>query len=163
MPSNFLPKVEDFLSYFNLYQPKKDETVGIGYDILSYPVKSRKLLAKVISDRVSFLRKSIEEISRQIQERQKLKEALNSNIDEELCHTKTALYELDTYGNIANSLNSGKRRISLENMLAALHKEKRHHKLSHWQDTVMLERELRNMEKELHSAMRDLWMVRFLS
>lgn len=154
------PFPEDNFPSKYLYQPKKDESIG--YDILSYPAKSKEILAKVISERISFLRKSIEEISGQIQERQRLKETLNSDIDETLCQTKAALYELSSLGTIADNLNSS-RKSSLETLLATLHKEKRHQKLLHWQDTVMLERELRDMEKEMLSAQRDLWMVRFVS
>ncbi len=68
---------------FDDYQPLRD---SVGY---WYPIKSREVLAKVISDRISFLRKSIEEIRAQVQERQKLKETLSSDIDKKLCETKT--------------------------------------------------------------------------
>jgi hypothetical protein len=132
------------------YQPKKDDSIGSDLS----PAKSRQILAKVISDRISFLQKSIEAINRQIEERQRLKETLNSDIDEKLCETKNVLYELEYLG-----IKNG-RQISLEELLASLHKEKRHQQLSHWQDTVMLEKELRNLEKEILSAVRDWWMVR---
>lgn len=134
-------------------QPKKAEsiTTGIGYSILtSQPIKNREVLAKVIADRVTFLQNAIDEITTQIQERQKLKEFLNSDIDEKLCHNLTKIYELEFW----NIPTRARRRISLEQQVAELYKEKRQHEVLHWQDTVMLKRELRNAERELRMALR---------
>ena len=56
-----------------------------------------------------------------------------------------------------------KRRIWLEKQVSELYKEKRQQELSQWQDTVKLKHERRKAEKELRSAMLDLWMIQFLS
>lgn len=105
------------------YLPEKEEstTVGIGYSILtSQPIKNREVLAKVIADRVSFLQTTINEITSQILERQKLKENLNSDIDEKLCQIITKIYELDFW----NVVTRARRRISLEEQVAELLKRK---------------------------------------
>ncbi|MBI3336418.1 hypothetical protein HYZ98_02525 [Candidatus Peregrinibacteria bacterium] len=50
----------------------------------------------------------------------------------------------------------------MERQIAELEKENRQQELLHWQDTVVLKRELREAEKELQNALLDGWMVRFL-
>ena len=50
-----------------------------------------------------------------------------------------------------------------EKQISELYKERRHQELSQWQDTVKLKHERRMAEKELQSAMLDLWMIQFLS
>ena len=132
---------------------------ALGYNALNFlPFKGRDMLPRVVSDRVKFLKSSTDEIKQMLHERQKLKDALNSERDEDICKTQTALYELDSLANADPA-----RRSSLEKQLADLSQEKRRQELSHWQDTVMLKRELRKAEKELRSAILDLWMLRFLS
>ena len=149
---------KDYLQYVPYDDYLSIDDASEAYETLtSLPFKSKELLGKVISDRISFLKKSIEEISGQIEERQRLKDILNSDIDEKICQTKSALYELDSFGDLCD------RRSSLEEQVAALHKEKRNQKLRHWQDTVKLESELRDMKKELLSALRDLEMIKALS
>jgi hypothetical protein len=64
---------------------------------------------------------------------------------------------------MGNQIDKSRRRISLEQQIGELYKEKRQGELSHWQDTVMLKRELRKADKELRSASLDLWMMKFLS
>ena len=163
MPPKPFSGTDDFpATYFNLYQPKKDDSLDLGYTLASKPSMSREILLKVISDRISFLTKSIEDIQEQLLARQKLKESLISDIDTKLCQTKTALYELDSFGSLAERLNS-RRKSSLESLFANLDQEKRQQELLHWQDAVLLQRELRQMERELLSAQRDLWMMRLLS
>jgi hypothetical protein len=155
--SNNLPSITDNAGY----QPKKDESItAIDYSTLtSQPLKSREVLTAVISNRVTFLKNTIDEITAQIHERQKLKELLNSDIDQKLCWAQTKKYELDFW----NVVTRARRRISLEQQVAELYKEKRQQELSHWQDTVMLKRELRMAEKELRMALLDLWMMKFVS
>jgi len=136
----------------------------IPYDFLhSSPIKGKELLAKSISDRISFLKKSIDEIYELLQERYRLKECLNADIDERTCQILTKLYRLGHYDENPWANTSNARRISLEQQITELYKERRQQELGHWQDSVMLKKELRNMEKELLSALRDLWMVRFIS
>ena len=73
-----------------------------------------------------------------------------------MCRTQTEIFKLDF---MPDSI----KRSSLENRIMDLCKEKRDHDLSHWKDAVELKRELRKTEKELRTAMLDLWMIRFLS
>ncbi len=146
---------EDDFSYSVGYHPVDGGSVSpVGYSML--PFKSRNVLARVISDRLSLLKKSIDEINSLIQERQKLKESLGSDIDEELCRTQTAIYQLELTSDMVKMS-------SLEKQISDLYKEKRQQEFSHWQDTVKLKHERRMTEKELRSAMLDLWMIQFLS
>ena len=96
-----------------------------------------------------------------IEERQKLKADLQSNIDEDLCQIQSTIYALEQ--DMGGVIDKSKRRIWLEKQISELYKERRHQELSQWQDTVKLKHERRKAEKELRSAMLDLWMIRFLS
>lgn len=125
------------------------------------PSKAPQVLSSVISDRISFLEESTEQMKAQIQERQELKNSLDAEIDQRLCQVQTMLHQLKPWDGISKP--EGRRVTSLEKQIGELYKEKREHRLSHWQDTVMLKRELRKAQKELRTAMLDMWMTRFLS
>jgi len=143
-------------SYSMGYQPITNASLAPNMGYSTLPLKSRNVLARVISDRVSFLRGSAAEINALMKERLQLKEALECGIDEEMCRIQTNIYELDLMPDMV-------KRSSLEKQIMELRKEKRSQQLSRWQDTVRLKGELRKVEKELRSAMLDLWMIRFLS
>ncbi len=129
--------------------------------ILPIGVKSSDILSRILTDRLYLIRGEISEISHQIDERQRLKKSLDSDIEQKVCDVQNIIYfmELD----MCNRIDKSRRRSLLEQQIGELYKEKRQGELSHWQDTVMLKRELRKTEKELRSATLDLWMVRFLS
>jgi len=132
---------------------------GIGGDrSRSVSQSSTDLIHKVLFHRVGFLKQSIDEIHAQILQRQQLKDALNLGIDEQMCRTQTEIFQLDFW----QPSGRGERRIVLEKQIADLEKEKRHHELTHWQDTGTLKQELRQSQKELNSAWLDLWLVKFL-
>ncbi|MBD3181501.1 hypothetical protein GF312_04360 [Candidatus Poribacteria bacterium] len=120
------------------------------------PEKSKKILFEVISDRIYFLKKNIGEINSQLDERQKLKDELKSNIDYDMCRIQTEIYKLDIMPDML-------KRTTLESRIMDLCKEKRDKELSFWQDKIELKKELRKIEKELRTAMLDLWIIRFLS
>jgi len=150
--------LDKYIPFTAEYWPKEEEDTP-EYGILNHlPFKSRDVIERVIADRVAFIRDSIEEIRSQIKERQGLKHDLSEGIDEDICEARSALFELDSLAEVAPG-----RRSSLEKQIMDLRKEKRNQELLLWQDTVMLKRDLRKAEKELRSAMLDLWMVRFLS
>jgi hypothetical protein len=143
----------------NGYDPDKD---GIeNYVILSLSIQSNDILSKLLTDRLYLIKDEISEISQQIDERQKLKQSLNSEIDQRVCEVQNVIYGLEL--DMGNQIDKSRRRISLEQQIGELYKEKRQGELSHWQDTVMLKRELRKADKELRSASLDLWMMKFLS
>ena len=123
------------------------------------PVQSNEILSKLLTDRLYFIRDEINEITRQVEERQELKQSLDSEIDERVCQVRNIIYliELD----ICNKIDTSRRRTLLEKQIADLYKEKRQEQLAHWTDTVMLKREL--AEKEQRNAVLDLWMLKFLS
>ena len=131
------------------------------YELRNGISQSKDILLKVISDRVTLTNKTIDELTALIEERRMLKDDLNSTIDDELCEIQSTIYALEL--DMCGVIDKSNRRISLEQQICALYKEKRQHKLSHWQDTAKLKHERRKVEKELRSAMLDLWMVRFLS
>ena len=149
------------LSYIVGYQPVRniDKNSSMGYGAL--PGKSRDVLAQVISDRVSFLKGTIDELTALIAERQSLKSDLQSNIDDDLCQIQSTIYALEQ--DICGIIDKSKRRIWLEKQISELYKEKRQQDLLQWQDTVKLKHEKRIAEKELRSATLDLWMIQFLS
>jgi len=99
------------------------------------PVQSNEILSKLLTDRLYFIRDEINEITRQVEERQELKQSLDSEIDERVCQVRNIIYliELD----ICNKIDKSRRRTLLEKQIADLYKEKRQEKLSHWIDTVM--------------------------
>ena len=128
--------------------------------IMPLPVQTNEILSKILTDRLYFIKDEINEITRQVEERQELKQSLDSEIDQRVCEVRNIIYliELD----ICNKIDKSRRRTLLEKQIADLYKEKRQEKHSHWTDTVMLERELRKAEKEERNAMLDLWMIKFL-
>ncbi len=156
-----MPGEKEVDSYILVYQPvtsiDKSPRMGCG----ALPGKSKEVLARVISDRVSFLKGTIDELTALIEERQKLKDDLQSNIDDDLCQIQSTIYALEQ--DMCGIIDKSKRRIWLEKQISELYRERRQQELSQWQDTVKLKHEKREAEKELRSAMLDLWMVRFLS
>ena len=149
------------LSYIVGYQPVTSTSIVPSVANRALPVKSRDVLAQVISDRVSFLKGTIDELTALIAEREKLKADMQSNIDDDLCQVQSVIYALEQ--DMGGVVDKSKRRIGLEKQISDLYKEKRQQQLSHRQDTVKLKRERRVAEKELRSAMLDLWIIRFLS
>ena len=149
------------LSYIVGCQPVTSIDKGpcMGYGAL--PGKSRDVLAQVISDRISFLKGTIDELAALIEERQGLKADLQSNIDDNLCQIQSTIYALEQ--DMCGVIDKGKRRTWLEKQISELYRERRQQELSQWQDTVKLKHERRKAEKELRSVMLDLWMIRFLS
>lgn len=146
--------------YTNNHNPVRDSAPGNGIDHSAFgflPFKSRDVLTKVMSRRVTFLKTSIRELNGLLQERQKLRDSMKSGIDENLCVVQSQLYGLDALANV-----SPERKSSLEGQIMELYKERRRQELLHFQDTVALKQELRNLEKELRTATLDLWMLQFL-
>lgn len=116
--------------------------------------RSMDILSKIVSERIVYLYQDLIEANRVIHERTTLARNIQSQIDDNIINTVNLQNELISDPNL---------RTSLENQINNLHKEKRQQELSHWRDTVELERDLRKAEKELRTALLDLWMVRFLS
>lgn len=143
----------DFFSGNNAPISDKPQEYGIN----SLPLKSRKVLAEVISGRIQLLRETISEIQTQIVQRQKLRDTMNAEINGNMCRVQNVIYDLDSLPDLNPNT-----KVPLEGKIMDLFKEKRHLELSHFQDIVMLKRELRRTEKELRCAMIDLWMLRFL-
>ena len=149
------------LSYIVGCQPVTsiDKSPCVGYKAL--PGKSRDVLTQVISDRVSFLKGTIDDLASLIEERQNLRVDLQANIDDDLCQIQNTIYALEQ--DMCGVVDKSKRRIWLEKQISELYKERRQQDLSQWQDTVKLKHEKRIAEKELRSATLDMWMIQFLS
>lgn len=105
-----------------------DRSPFIGYGML--PGKSKEVLARVISDRVSFLKGTIDELTALIEERQKLKDDLQSNIDDDLCNIQSTIYALEQ--DMCGIIDKSKRRIWLEKQISELYRERRQQELSQW-------------------------------
>jgi len=151
--------VRYFVDSEDNYSQSSDSPKNHG--IVPIPVKSKDTLSRILTDRLYLIKGEISEISQQIDERQRLKRSLDSEIEQKVCDVKNIIYfmELD----MCNRIDKSRRRSLLEQQIGELYREKRQGELSCWQDTVILQRELRKAEKELRSATLDLWMVRFLS
>ena len=144
----------DFFSGNNAPISDKPQEYGIN----SLPLKSRKVLAEVISGRIQFLKETISEIKTQVTQRQDLKDKLSYGIDLDICEIRTAVYDLE-----ASVKQDQQDKNPLERQIVELRMEKRRLELSSWQDMITLNRELREAEKELRSALLDLWMLNFVS
>jgi len=156
-------EISPSIIYNTDYRPKSKKVSGDGkeYSINQYSIDSSNVLTAIISDRIYFIKDTIDEINAQIQERNALKQTLTIDIEEKLRKVKNIIYELEL--DMCNRIDKSRRRTSLEKQISELYKEKRQQELLHWQDTVMLKKELRNAEKELLDAMADVLVSRFLS
>ena len=116
------------LSYIVSYQPVTsiDKSPCVGYGAL--PGKSRNVLTQVISDRVSFLKGTIDDLASLIEERQNLKVDLQVNIDDNLCQIQNTIYALEQ--DMGGVVDKSKRRIWLEKHISDLYKERRQQELS---------------------------------
>lgn len=123
-------------------------------------MQNNEILSRILTDRLYFIKDEISEITNQIDQRQKLKQSIDSEIDERVCEVQNVIYLLEF--DLCNRVDRSRRRTMLERQIADLYKEKRQEKLSHWTDTVMLQRELRKAEKEERNAVLDLWMLQFI-
>ena len=148
----------EYITADDRYLPMERVNIEPRIDI---PFKSSDVLSKVIFDRVSFLKGTIDDLTELIEERQKLKDNLQSNIDDNLCQIQNTIYALEQ--DMCGVIDKGRRRTWLEKQISELYKERRQQDLLNWQDTVKLKHEKRIAEKELRSATLDLWMIQFLS
>ena len=112
------------------------------------------LLSNVISDRIDHLYTSINQSNQLLQKRTELRNNHQLEISKQHVRIQNLLFDFE---------NKGKDISSLEVSLANLSQEQRQQELSHWRDTAELMRELKKSEKELRSAILDLWMIQFLS
>lgn len=136
--------------FFGKYVPFSPDYLPPAPSIHSF---SQDILNQVIYSRMAFTRDTINEIYAHLRQRKSLKDALNSEIDEDISRIRDTLFNVE--GIPAKS--------ALERQVTDLTKEKRSHELAHWQDTLCLSKELRLAVKELRTAMLDLWMLRFLT
>ena len=161
MQSNSSDK--SLIKYFSIpddsYNPDKSSIED--YVIMPLSIQSSDILSKLLADRLYLIKDEINEITQQIDERQRLKQSLDSEIDERVCQVENVinLIELD----MCNQIDKSRRRTLLEKQIGDLYKEKRQEQLAYWTDNVMLKRELRKAEKEERNAVLDLWMMKFLS
>ena len=123
----------------------------------SLPFKSSEILEKVMADRVSFLKKSIDEINLQIVERQCLSDHLKCGIDKNLCRIQTDLYQIDPLGKMTLD-----RCAELESEIIRLYQELRQEKVDKWKDILLLKNQLRDTENELRKAQMVILLLNFL-
>ena len=107
-----------------------------------------KLLDRLLSDKIDLLREQIQDIKDEITLRKQLANTAITEIDEQICKTRTLSYELDTCG-----ASRGKR-ADLEKQIQALEIEKQNQKIQCWNDIESLKRELRQLKKEYREATR---------
>ena len=121
--------------------------------VFNIPFKSKDLLSKVVSDRISFLYDTITEMNRYLLQRTRLRNDFQQEISKDHVQIQNLLFEQQ---------NKGQDISSLELRLVELSKEERQQELSHWRDTVELNQKRRYTEKELRRALLDLWLLKLL-
>ncbi len=117
----------------------------------------KDILTKVTSDRILLCRKEIVDLSSLARERAILNENLQSKTDDCICNTVNLLFEQESL------YRSNPNKCSLSQQLNDLYRAQRQEDLVFWRDRKEIRREIHQAEKQLQSAMIDLWMLRFLS
>ena len=107
-----------------------------------------RLLDRILSDKIDLLREQIQDIKDEITLRKLLANKAITEIDEQICKTRTLTYELDTCGALRG------KRADLEKQIQALELEKQNQKIKCWNDVERLKRELRQIKKEYREAVR---------
>ncbi len=117
----------------------------------------KDILTKVTSDRILLCRKELADLSSLARERAILNENLQSKTDDCICNTVNMLFEQEFL------YRSNPNKCSLSQQLNDLYRGQRQEDLSFWKDKKEMRREIHQAEKQLQSALLDLWMLNFLS
>ena len=101
-----------------------------------------------MSGKLRILEASIEQITREIEEREQLRDTTLETIDKAICEQKTMLHQVAPHGIMPITVGEPKRRASIEKEVASLEEEKRRETVSAWRDIAGLKRELRELQRE---------------
>ena len=105
-------------------------------------------LERFVVGKLRILEAAIEEVTREIEERRKLRDATLQVIDKALCEQKELLYQVAPHGSSPFTVGDSKRRSGIEGELSALEAEKRRETTAAWKDTANLKKELRELLRE---------------
>ena len=110
---------------------------------------------KTIIDKLNFLGDTVKELKALIEERKKLRRKLMMDISDQINHVRSLLLQFDTL----LVPNNSRERMSLENELSFLEKDKRTQELLEWQDLDRLKRELREAEEKYRDMLRSIGLL----
>jgi hypothetical protein len=109
--------------------------------------KSSDPLGAFLGAKKEFLGKSIADLLREIEVREKMRDDHLHQIDYESCSFQTRIYELDFWQRGMNPI-ADRVRTSLEKEMSGLEKEKRMEEISCWRDISHLKTDLREVMQE---------------
>ena len=107
-----------------------------------------------VAGKLKVLEAAIEQISQEIDDRERLRDTLLSKMDEAICEQKESLFQVAPYGSSPFTLGDSKRRSSIEKELGVLEAEKRRETTSAWKDIAGLKKELRLLLREYDEEKR---------
>ena len=105
-------------------------------------------LERFVVGKLRILEAAIEELTKEIEEREKLRDTTLHVIDRTLCEQKELLYQVAPYGSSPFTVGDSKRRCGIEKELSTLEAEKRRETTAAWKDTANLKKELRELLRE---------------
>ena len=91
---------------------------------------------------------TLDQITEEIEAREKLHERLLYELDHEICVQGEALLQVAPHGSSPFTVGDSRRRSALEADLARLKGEKRHEEVAAWKDVASLKREFRELLRE---------------
>jgi len=111
-------------------------------------------LEAFVSGRLKIIEDAIEQVSREIAEREALRDSMLHAIDKAMCDQKELLFQVAPHGSSPFTVGDSRRRSSIEKELATLEGEKRRETTSAWKDIAGLRRELRELIMDRDSERR---------
>ena len=105
-------------------------------------------LEMLLAGKLRIIESSIEQITHEIEGREKLRSSTLECIDKELCIEKESLYQAAPHGSSPFTIGDPKRRSGIEKAISTLEAEKRKETGSAWKDISGLTKELRELVRE---------------
>lgn len=153
------------MKYSTYYVTPHQKNYYIKNDNISKPVSSpystqslgiskvhhtENLLENFIAGKLRILEKGINQITEDIDERQKLHDKLLEEINKELCGQKSLLFQVAPNGSAPFTIGDPRRRGTIEKEIASLKGEKRREETLSWKDITTLKKELRLLFREYY-------------
>jgi hypothetical protein len=111
-------------------------------------------LERFTAGKTAILESAIQQVMEEIEARETLHDELVEEIDKQFCIQKEALMQVAPNGNSPFTVGDPKRRGSIEKELCSLDSEKRHEQVAIWKDVASLNREFRELLRELEEEKR---------
>jgi hypothetical protein len=101
-----------------------------------------------VAGKLRIVEAGIEQVIQEIEEREKLRDSLLEEIDNEFCRQRELLFQVAPRGSSTFTVGDPKRRSNIEKELATLESEKRRERTSAWKDIANLKTEVRGLLRE---------------